>query len=269
MAGLKDRLAAAAVGIPSDHPLLAEVAERYAVIPIEHIEPDPTQPRKSIGDIEELRASIAEHGIIQAIVVSPHGESKFRIITGERRFSAARSLGLKTIPAIIRAVEDHRRLEVQLIENIHRQELSPVDEALAYQKLIDEFHLSQRDLAKRVAKSLPAINQTLRILTLPPEILAEVPRSEHLSRSVLLEMAKLDTVDEQIQVWKDSHDGPLTVLKLREKKKGKSRKTLNRTRLKYETTTAVVTIEFPKSEVSTNTVVEALQEAIALAQKAA
>jgi len=109
MASLKNRLATAAKGDkPKAEALLKEGDERFARIPVGVIEPDPDQPRKNIGNIEELKASIAEHGIIQPIVVSPFGAEAFRIIAGERRFSAARELGLETVPAIIRTVEEHR-----------------------------------------------------------------------------------------------------------------------------------------------------------------
>lgn len=265
MARLKDRLALAATGTdPRQEALLKEGNERFANVPVENIEPDPDQPRKHIGDVEELKASIKEHGIIQPIVVSPHGEEMFRIIAGERRFSAARALGLKTVPAIIRTVEEHRRLEVQLIENIHRQELSPVEEAGAYRRLMEEFQLSQRQLAARLGKSPAAINETVRILSLPDQILESVRTSERLTRSVLLEIAKQEDEAMRDALWRAALDGTLTVKAARQRKEPATDSATHkpRTTIPFKTRTATVTVVFPSEDVSAQDVVDALSQAL-------
>ena len=264
MASLKQRLAEASTdsGVQAEA-LLKEGAERFARIPVEFIEPDPDQPRKSVGNIEELKLSISEHGIIQPIVVSPYGESAFRIIAGERRFTAARELGLKDVPAIIRTVEAHRRLEVQLIENIHRQELSPLEEAFAYQRLIEEFQLSQRQLADRIGKSAAGVNQMLRILSLPEDLLANVQTSERLTRSVLLEIAKQETEDAQRSLWEQALSGTLTVKAARDKKTPSSDVSPTpRIRVPFKTTLATITLVFEQDEVSPSDVVDALSQAL-------
>lgn len=265
MARLKDRLAqAAGENEPLQEPLLKEGSERFANVPVENIEPDPDQPRKYIGDVSELMASIREHGIIQPIVVSPYGAETFRIIAGERRFSAARELGLKTVPAIIRTVEEHRRLEVQLIENIHRQELSPVEEAGAYRRLMEEFQLSQRQLAARIGKSPAAINETVRILSLPDKILESVRTSERLTRSVLLEIAKQEDEATRDTLWRAALDGTLTVRAARQRKEASSDTVHQkpRTSVPFKTRSATVTVVFPTEDVSPQDIVDALSQAL-------
>ena len=265
MASLKQRLATAAGdGEEQTEALLKEGGARFANVPLEFIEPDPDQPRKNIGDIEELKASILEHGIIQPIVVSPYGQELFRIIAGERRFSAAQALGLKTVPTIIRTVEEHRRLEVQLIENIHRQELSPLEEATAYQRLMEEFQLSQRQLSKRLGKSLTGINETLRILSLPEDILESVRTSEHLSRSVLLAIAKQEPGEAQRALWEQALGGALTVIVARQHKSSTPDDSLPkpRTAIPFKTRSATVTVIFPLNDVTPSQVVDALTQAL-------
>lgn len=269
MARLRDRLAAAAVQEETDQlPLLDEGAERFANIPLQYVEPDPDQPRKHVGSVEELKASITEHGIIQPIVVSPHGPEMFRIIAGERRYTAAKELGLPTVPAIIRTIEEHRRLEVQLIENIHRQELNPIEEAQAFQRLMDEFKLSQRQLAKRLGKSPAGINQTLRILTLPVEILDSVQTSERLTRSVLLEIAKLESEDERLALWQQATTGSVTVKAARQKKTGApANPPVTKFRMPFHTDKAVITVVFEEPEATMAEVVSALSDALKAAKQ--
>jgi len=262
MARLGQRLAQAATESPErESHLLKEGQERFARVPVINIEPDPDQPRKNIGDIEDLKSSIAEHGIIQPIVVSPHGPEMFRIIAGERRFTAAKAIGLETVPAIIRTIEEHHRLEVQLIENIHRQELSPVEEASAYRRLMDEFQLSQRQLAARVGRSPATINETLRILSMPDDLLESVRTSERLTRSVLLEIAKHEDVKVQRQLVEQAIHGVLTVKTLRKPRDPDSPATLpSSTSIKLPE--ATVTIRFHGSELSPIAIKKALQDAL-------
>jgi len=139
---------------------------------VECISLNPRQPRKTLDEsaIQELAASIREHGIIQPVVVRPAGEGRYELVAGERRLRAARVAGLRKIPALVREMEDQQSLEVALIENIQREDISPMDAARAYRRLMDEFDLSQEELAARVGKSRPAIANTLRLLQLPEAI---------------------------------------------------------------------------------------------------
>ena len=104
---------------------------------------------------------------MQPLVVSPTTTDLYQLIAGERRYTASKALGLVTVPALVRTSTEHQRLELQLVENLHRKDLSPLEEATSYQRLMAEFGLTQEDVAHRVGKSLTAINQTLRLLDLP------------------------------------------------------------------------------------------------------
>ncbi|MCC6484809.1 MAG: ParB/RepB/Spo0J family partition protein [Armatimonadetes bacterium] len=141
---------------------------------------NPYQPRKNLdeGSIAELAASIREHGVIQPIVVRSAGAGRYELVAGERRLRAARSAGLTSIPVILREMADQESLEVALIENIQREDISPLDAARAYRRLMDEFDLSQEDVAARVGKSRSAVANTLRLLQLPEAIQARVEKGE-------------------------------------------------------------------------------------------
>jgi ParB family chromosome partitioning protein len=134
------------------------------------------QPRTRFTDeqLNELAASIAKNGVMQPIVVRPHPtmEGKYEIIAGERRWRASQKAGLNSIPAIIRDIEDQAALELALIENVQRQDLTPVEEALGYQRLLDEFSYTQEELSSTVGKSRSHIANLLRLLALPQEIKA-------------------------------------------------------------------------------------------------
>lgn len=249
---------------------LATDKARLADLPIDQVEPDPDQPRKDVGDIEDLKASIREHGILQPCIVSVIEEDRYRLIAGERRYTAAKAIGLKTVPCIVRTVEEHKRLEIQLVENIHRKELSPVEEATTYKRLIEEFQLSQRQLATRLGRSPATINQTLRILSLPTEILETAQLSERLNRSVLLEIAKLDGVEEQLAYWKEALEGGVTVKSARAKKAGDEvtpREQKPKSKYPIKTKDALVTVIFERDDVDHSEIVEALSEALRKAKK--
>jgi len=139
-------------------------------IPIEQIVPNPRQPRFHFEDLalQELAASILEHGIIQPLLVSRNEDgSGFTLVAGERRLQASQRAGLRTVPVIIRQTTDQQRLELALIENIQRADLNALEEANAYRQLSEEFHLSHEEIASRVGKSRVAITNTLRLLNLP------------------------------------------------------------------------------------------------------
>jgi ParB family chromosome partitioning protein len=152
MAGtIGERLQEAAAGKRSlDFDPLSTEEGRVVFVRLDDIEPDPEQPRKDVGDLEELAASIRTHGVINPIVVRPVSDQKFRIVAGERRYRASRIAGQDKIQAIIRTLEEQSRLEIQLIENLHRKDLNPFEEATVYRRLMDEFGLTQEQMAKRV-----------------------------------------------------------------------------------------------------------------------
>ena len=139
------------------------------MIPIDKIIANPSQPRTTIdnSDLEELSASIREHGILQPVIVTQSSASdSFTLIAGERRLRAAKAIGLGSVPAIVRDANEQQRLEFALIENLQREDLTPLEAAQAFQKLCEEFNLSHEDVALRVGKSRSAVTNTLRLLNL-------------------------------------------------------------------------------------------------------
>lgn len=146
--------------------------ERLWQIPISEIIPNSEQPRRHFGheELENLVASIKEHGILQPITVTERPDGGYELIAGERRWRAAQIAGLAKVPALVRSVTEQEKLELALIENIQRQNLNPIEEAFAYQRLIEQFHLTQQEAADRVGKSRPVVANTIRLLQLPEEI---------------------------------------------------------------------------------------------------
>lgn len=151
-----------------------------AEIPIGSVRPNSFQPRKAFDEetLADLTASVRELGVLQPILVRPAGEDGFELIAGERRWRAAKRAGLQTIPALIKEVTDAASLEQAVVENLHRQDLNPLEEAAAYQQLIEDFHLTHDELAARVGKSRAAISNTLRLFQLPPTIQRLVAESQ-------------------------------------------------------------------------------------------
>ena len=145
-----------------------------AALPVEAIRPNRFQPRREFDEaaLEELRESIARHGILQPLSVRDIGGGKYELIAGERRLRAARLAGLTTVPVIFRIATDAELAEMALIENIQREDLNPIEEAHAYQRLLTEFRLSQEELARRVARSRSAIANSVRLLRLAEEVQA-------------------------------------------------------------------------------------------------
>jgi ParB family chromosome partitioning protein len=138
------------------------------------------QPRTRFDEqqVSELADSIKAVGLLQPLVVRPLPAGKYEIVVGERRFRAAKLAGLKEVPVIVRAVSDHKSLQMALIENIQREDLTPVESAYAYQRLMTEFELTQEQLAAEIGKSRPAIANTLRLLRLPERILESLSEGE-------------------------------------------------------------------------------------------
>jgi ParB family chromosome partitioning protein len=142
----------------------------------DRIVPNPHQPRQNFDSesLEGLAASLKAQGVLQPVVVRPRSDGLFELIAGERRWRAAQIAGLLKVPAIVRDVSDDRRLELALVENLQRTDLNPVEEALAYQALVDELGLSQEEVAERVGKKRATIANSLRILNLPAEVQSEI-----------------------------------------------------------------------------------------------
>ena len=145
----------------------------YRLLPIYKIEPNPDQPRQDFNEDElnSLAESIALHGVVQPLTVRETSSGYYQIIAGERRWRAARLADLKEIPVVIIEADDKKTMELALIENLQRQDLNPVEEALGYRSLMDEYGLTQEETAARVGKSRPAVANALRLLSLSPKVL--------------------------------------------------------------------------------------------------
>ena len=163
----------------------------YQLLPLHKVEPNASQPRQDF-DEEELAAladSIATHGIVQPLTVRQLPSGYYQIIAGERRWRAARQAGLHEVPAVVIEADDKKTMELALIENLQRQDLNPVEEAMGYQTLMADYGLTQEETAKRLGKSRPAVANALRLLALCPDVLEKV-RSGQLSaghaRAVLI-----------------------------------------------------------------------------------
>jgi ParB family chromosome partitioning protein len=158
----------------------AEAEPELRHLPLAEIHPNPRQPRRRFE--HEATAGLAEsiraQGLIQPVVVRPRAQGGFELIAGERRWRAAGEAGLETVPALVRATDDRDTLLLALVENVAREDLSPIEEARAYALLIDEFELSLGEVAERVGHSKPSVSNRIRLLDLPDDVLAMVERGE-------------------------------------------------------------------------------------------
>ena len=152
----------------------------YQILPLHKVEPNPDQPRQDFDEeaLQALADSISVHGIMQPLAVREVAGGYYQIIAGERRWRAARLAGLSEVPAVIMEADDKTTMELALIENLQRQDLNPVEEALGYRSLMEDYGLTQEDTANRVGKSRPAVANALRLLNLCPVVLEMVRKGE-------------------------------------------------------------------------------------------
>ena len=166
--------------------LLGDFAEEpaessaYQLLPIYKVEPNPDQPRQDFdeAELQALADSIMVHGVIQPLTVRQLPSGYYQIIAGERRWRAARLANLSEVPVVVMEADDKKAMELALIENLQRQDLNPVEEALGYQVLMEQYGLTQEEAASRVGKSRPAVANSLRLLGLCPEVLEKVKKGE-------------------------------------------------------------------------------------------
>ncbi|MFP5283001.1 MAG: ParB/RepB/Spo0J family partition protein, partial [Actinomycetes bacterium] len=144
----------------------------FAELPVTAITPNPRQPRTVFDEdaMAELTESVRELGLLQPVVVRPLEDERFELVMGERRWRAAQGAGLERIPAIVRRTEDHDLLRDALLENLHRAQLNPLEEAAAYAQMLEDFGCTQEELSVRVKRSRPQISNTIRLLRLPPTV---------------------------------------------------------------------------------------------------
>ena len=178
-------------------------------VPINKIQPNPDQPRKTFDQeaLKDLAQSIKEHGIIQPIIAVYNGEN-YIIIAGERRYRASKIAGLKTMPVIVKDYTEQQKKEIALIENLQREDLNPIETAVAIKQLIDNYGFTQDEVAIKIGKSRPVITNTLRLLNLEPEVVTLIEKGK-LSPAIGKVIVTLPR-DQQISLAKKSCDGKMT-----------------------------------------------------------
>jgi ParB/RepB/Spo0J family partition protein len=192
-------------------------------IPVDRITPNPEQPRMVFDEdtLQELAASIREHGVLQPILVRPLGNHQFQLIAGERRWRASKIAGHATIPALVEEIDDDTALEISIIENLQREDLSPLDEAGMYDRMIHEHGYSVRKLAQKLGKDKGYLENRLRLADAPPEVRQLVSvRKDTLSHAY--ELLKVEDPKKRRRLAEQVARGELTLVKLREKIEGRA-----------------------------------------------
>jgi ParB family chromosome partitioning protein len=228
-----DFRAAAARRLSEEHELSPAIVsllspdanKRAAIIrtvPLDHITPNPEQPRLAFDQtsLDELTASVREHGVLQPILVRPLGAGRYQLIAGERRWRASRQAGLDTIPAMVEEIDDETAMEIAIIENLQREDLSPLDEAAMYDRMIREHGYSIRKLAEKLGKDKGYLENRLRLADAPPEIRELVSvRKDTLSHAY--ELLKVTDQRKRRRLAAQVGRGELSLVKLREKVEGR------------------------------------------------
>ena len=194
-------------------------------IPVDRIEPNPQQPRLSFDEetLQELSASIREHGVLQPILVRPLGAGRFQLIAGERRWRASKAAGLESIPALVEEIDDETALEIAIIENLQREDLSPLDEATMFDRMIHEHGYSVRKLAQKLGKDKGYLENRLRLADAPPEVRELVSvRKDTLSHAY--ELLKVEDPKKRRKLAEQVARGELSLVKLRERIEGRRRR---------------------------------------------
>ena len=187
--------------IPQKHEPAPHLAAGVAEVPIDQIAPNPYQPRKTFNEasIDELARSVKQHGIVQPLVVTRAGD-RFKLIAGERRYRAAQRAGLHTVPVVIKEMmQEGDALQIALIENIQREDLNPMEEAMAYRQLHEEFGLTQEEISRRVGKERSTVANFLRLLRLP-ESVKKLLASGQLSMGHARALLAVDSAKKQEQL---------------------------------------------------------------------
>ena len=234
------------------------------IAPIDQLDPNPNQPRQVMGDLSELMASIAEKGIIEPIIVRQRG-SRFQIIAGERRYQAAVQVGIREIPIVIREVDDNEIIEIALVENIQRKDLTPFEEAEALQSLGERCGYTHEDMARRLGKSRTAITESLSLNNMPDEVKNLCRLADIHSKSLLLQIVRQGDPQKMVAlIEKLSRDGAVTREAVRKEtakpKPGRPKAYI----FSYKAPTKAFKLQlrFTKSKVDRDEVIAALQEII-------
>jgi ParB family transcriptional regulator, chromosome partitioning protein len=193
-------------------PAVVETATSVNRIPLSDIETNPKQPRHDFDEtaLQELAESIKLHDIIQPVTVSRLASGKYRLISGERRWRAAKTAGLKDIPAYVRQANDAELLELALLENLQREDLNAMEISLSYKRMMEELDYTQEQVAERMGKDRSTVANFIRLLKLPPDIQLAV-RNNDLSMGHARALINVDTVDRQLYIYKEIKEKGLSV----------------------------------------------------------
>ncbi len=234
------------------------------IVPIEQIDPNPNQPRQVMGDLSELMASIAEKGVIEPLIVRQQG-ARYQIVAGERRYQAAARLGLHEVPVVVRDVDDGELIEIALIENLQRKDLSPFEEAEALKGLADHFDYTHEQMARRLGKSRTSVTESLSLSSMPDEVKQLCRLADITSKSILLHVLRQPDPNKMVAlVEKITRDGGLTREQARKgaaKLKG-ARPKAYAFRWTAPSKSFTVGLKFRKSRVSRGELISALEETL-------
>jgi len=238
------------------------------MIPVDQIRPNPDQPRKALGDLRELTESIREKGILEPLLVRyvPR-EDCYYIISGERRYHAARAAGLREVPSIEKMADDAETLEIALIENMQRKDLTPFEEADGLQRLAEQFDYTHDDVAKKLGKSRSSVSETMILRNIPDAIRKRCIESGILAKSVLLQIAKQQTEKKMLEMLARILQGGLTRDEAR-KERAEDKEVVHRPQpfiFHYEPENEMFKfrLQFKKSHVSRDELIRTLREILA------
>jgi len=237
------------------------------MVPIEQLDPNPNQPRQVMGDLSELMASIAEKGIIEPIIVRQRG-GRFQIVAGERRYQAGVQVGLRDVPIVIREVDDDEIIEVALIENIQRKDLTPFEESEALQSLATRCGYTHEDMARRLGKSRTSITESLSLNNMPDEVKNLCRLADISSKSLLLEIVRQGDPQKMVAlVEKISREGGTVTREAVRREKETAKPKAGRPKhytFSYKAPSKLFNLQlrFTKSRVDRDEVIEALQAII-------
>lgn len=209
-------------GMETDFTGLIGEDNQFKEIPLEKISPNPQQPRRFFDEekLSELAESIRQKGVLQPIIVMPDPENhRYLLIAGERRFRAAKLANISQIPALVKEKEDP--LELGIIENLQREDLNPIEEAEAMQRLKEEKNYSDDDLGKVIGKARPTVTQILQLNRLPTQIKQECWHANAPSKTLLYEIVKRENPEEMMRVWDRYKRGEMSIIQARKEKTGK------------------------------------------------
>ncbi len=235
------------------------------MIPVDQIRPNPDQPRKALGDLRELTESIREKGVLEPLLVRfmPR-EDCYYIISGERRYHASRAAGLREVPAIEKMADDAETLEIALIENMQRKDLTPFEEAEGLHRLAEQFDYTHDDVAKKLGKSRSSVSETLILRNIPDPIRKKCVEVGILSKSLLLQIAKQQTEKKMLEMLARILQGGLTRDEARreraEEKTGPQRPQPFIFHYEPENETFKFRLQFKKSHVSRDELIRTLRE---------